>query len=247
MDASQYKDYILTLLFLKYVSDKAKAADAGTAIVVPEGCSFDDIVALSGKKEMGEEIDKIIAKLANANDLRGVIDVTSFNDDEKLGRAFVAFLESADPRRMPLHGGDATSVVVTLDLQQLRDGLGVALVGDEPISAGEARRLACTANLIPAVLGGDSEILDLGRARRLFSPAQRKAMAVRDRHCRAEGCDIPGTWCEAHHRRDPWRGGGRTDLDDGELLCGHHHHRVHDDGYRTERLPSGDVRFHRRR
>jgi hypothetical protein len=116
--------------------------------------------------------------------------------DQKLGHAFAAFLESVDPKRLPLHGGDATTLVVTIDHDRLRDGLGTALVGDTPITAGQARRLACTANLLPAVLGGDSEILDLGRARRLFSPAQRKAMAIRDRTCRAEGCEIPAAWCE---------------------------------------------------
>ena len=85
MDASQYKDYILTLLFLKYVSDKGEA-DSGSLVEVPKGCTFEDIVALKGSKEIGEGIDKIIARLANANDLSGVIDVTSFNDDEKLGK-----------------------------------------------------------------------------------------------------------------------------------------------------------------
>jgi type I restriction enzyme M protein len=84
MDASQYKDYILTLLFLKYVSDKSKA-DPDSVIEIPPGCAFEDIVELKGKKEIGERIDKIVGKLANANDLRGVIDVTSFNDPEKLG------------------------------------------------------------------------------------------------------------------------------------------------------------------
>ena len=92
---------------------------------------------------------------------------------------------------MPLHGGDATTLLVTIDFDRLRDGLGTALVGDTPITVGQTRRLACTAKILPAVLGGDSEILDLGRARRLFSPAQRKAMAIRDVTCRAEGCDIP--------------------------------------------------------
>ncbi len=84
MDASQYKDYILTLLFLKYVSDRSRV-DRSSLIEVPEGCAFEDIVALKGSKEIGEEIDKIVGRLANANGLRGVIDVTSFNDPEKLG------------------------------------------------------------------------------------------------------------------------------------------------------------------
>ncbi len=85
MDASQYKDYVLTLLFVKYVSDKS-AADPSFLIEVPEGGSFDDMVALKGDKEIGEKIDKIIGKLAEANDLRGTIDVAYFNDEEKLGR-----------------------------------------------------------------------------------------------------------------------------------------------------------------
>jgi len=84
MDASQYKDYVLTMLFMKYVSDKYKD-DAFGDIVVPEGGSFDDMVALKGDKEIGEKVDKIIAKLAEANGLRGVIDVADFNDEEKLG------------------------------------------------------------------------------------------------------------------------------------------------------------------
>ncbi len=85
MDASQYKDFILTLLFMKYVSDKY-AGKSGAVIEVPEGGSFADMVALKGKKDIGEGIDKIISTLAEANGLTNVIDVASFNDDEKLGK-----------------------------------------------------------------------------------------------------------------------------------------------------------------
>lgn len=166
--------------------------------------------------------------------------------DQKLGHAFGAFLENADPGWMPLHGGDATHVMVTIDFSELTDALGTALVGDEPITAGEARRLACNASILPVVLGGDSEILDLGRARRLFSPAQRKALALRDVHCRAEGCQIPAAWCEAHHAAQPWVAGGQTDLADGVLLCSWHHHRAHDHRYDHRRHPDGTIRFQRR-
>ena len=96
------------------------------------------------------------------------------------------------------------------------------------------------------VIDGPSEVLDLGRTRRLFSPAQRKAMAIRDRHCRAEGCDIPAAWCEAHHANNPWSRGGRTDLADGLLLCSFHHHRAHDPTYDQRHLPTGALRFTRR-
>ena len=114
------------------------------------------------------------------------------------------------------------------------------------MSAAQARRLACTAQIIPVVLGGKSEVLNLGRSRRLFSSAQRKAMAIRDRRCRAENCEIPAAWCEAHHAERPWASGGRTDLKDGVLLCPFHHHKAHDPAWTAARLPSGDVRFRRR-
>ncbi|MHC1574284.1 MAG: type I restriction-modification system subunit M [Candidatus Methanogasteraceae archaeon] len=85
MDASQYKDYILVLLFVKYVSDKY-AGEKYASIVIPEGGSFQDMVALKGKKDIGEGIDIIIAALAEANGLKGVIDVASFNNSDKLGK-----------------------------------------------------------------------------------------------------------------------------------------------------------------
>ena len=175
----------------------------------------------------------------------------------RMGEAFVAFLETVDAGRLPIHGGNATSVIVTIPLDALRAELAAAdligsglvpgddLTGDR-ISASEARRLACNARIIPAVLGGGSLPLDLGRARRLYNATQRLAMAVRDKTCRAEGCDIPADWCEAHHLH-PWELGGRTDIEDGVLACSHHHHRFHDTRYLVERLPNGDFRFHRRR
>jgi len=84
MDASLYKDYILTLLFVKYVSDRAGQADA--LINVPSGCSFEDIKALRGTKDIGEGIDTAIAGIAEENDLKNVIDRAYFNDTEKFGR-----------------------------------------------------------------------------------------------------------------------------------------------------------------
>jgi predicted metal-dependent hydrolase len=85
MDASQYKDYILVLLFVKYVSDKA-ASQPSYLLDVPAGGSFADLVALKGDPEIGDKINKIIARLAEANELKGVIDVADFNDPDKLGK-----------------------------------------------------------------------------------------------------------------------------------------------------------------
>jgi type I restriction enzyme M protein len=114
MDASQYKDYILTLLFVKYVSDKHEA-DPDALMTVPTGGSFADIVALKNQKDIGEGIDTVIAKLADANDLRGVIDVAFFNDDEKLGKGkemvdrlskLVAIFDALDFRASRAEGDD---------------------------------------------------------------------------------------------------------------------------------------------
>ena len=178
----------------------------------------------------------------------------------RLGEAFCQLLETLDPQRLPVHGGDATTVIVTIPYETLTAGLGMAdLLGvgtvpsdahDDPtagetITAAQARRLACSARIMPAVLGGDSEVLDLGRAQRLFTAAQRRALLLRDRTCRTEGCDIPGTWAEAHHWV-AWQSGGDTDLDNGVLLCSHHHHRAHDPACTAERMSNGDVRFSRR-
>jgi Domain of unknown function (DUF222) len=129
---------------------------------------------------------------------------------------------------LPETGGEAATVLVTLSLDALRTGLGAGLLptGDV-ISAAAARRWACDAKLIPAVLDGESMPLDLGRARRLFTPAQRRALALRDGDgCAFPGCDRPGSWCDAHHLRH-WADGGPTDLSNGVLLCGWHHQVIH--------------------
>ncbi|HOB06474.1 MAG TPA: type I restriction-modification system subunit M [Methanoculleus sp.] len=114
MDASQYKDYILTLLFVKYVSDKY-AGEEDAIIEVPEGGSFADMVRLKGDKEIGDKINKIIGKLAEANDLKGVIDQADFNDEAKLGSGkemqdrlskLVAIFEGLDLRANRAEGDD---------------------------------------------------------------------------------------------------------------------------------------------
>ncbi|WP_120826178.1 type I restriction-modification system subunit M [Helicobacter pylori] len=84
MDASEYKNYVLNLLFLKYISDKAKD-NMDSEIEVPQGCFYEDILALEGDKEIGDKLNKIIAKIAERNDLKGVIDSVDFNDNTKLG------------------------------------------------------------------------------------------------------------------------------------------------------------------
>jgi Domain of unknown function (DUF222) len=165
---------------------------------------------------------------------------------QKLAHAFTALLERIPAGWLPQHGGTTTAIVITIDQAKLTADLATAgLTTSTPITAGEARRLACAAGILPAVLDGRSQPLDLGRTRRLFTPAQRKALAIRDHECRAEGCDTPAAKSKAHHAK-PWGTGGRTDLADGVLLCSFHHHRAHDTRYHSTRMSNGDLRFHRR-
>ena len=165
-----------------------------------------------------------------------------------LGLGLMDLLEHhLDTTSLPGNGGNPFTVVVNVDLEALRTGIGVAVCDTGTrISAAEARRLACAAGVIPMVLGGSSVPLDLGRERRLFSKHQRIALAHRYGGCAADSCDRPPSWTEIHHL-DPWHRGGRTDLADGIPLCPHHH-RMADDpvGYDMRRLPSGAVRFTRR-
>ncbi len=167
------------------------------------------------------------------------------------GQAFCAFLEAADPSRVPAHGGSATRVLVTMSLEALRSGLGTGSIlsnGEDvtTLSAGQVRRLACQAQIIPVVLGAKSQVLDQGRASRFFTDSQRTAKTLTQRVCGAEGCSVPSTWCEAHHGRDPWGHGGNTDLDDLLFLCPWHHQRAHDPAFTTTQHPDGSLRYHRR-
>jgi hypothetical protein len=132
---------------------------------------------------------------------------------------------------LPDNGGDRPQIVITVPYDPLRARLGAGTldVGAE-VPATQVRRLACDAQLIPAVLGGDGEALDLGRARRLFTGAARRALVLRDRGCAFPSCDRPSRWTDAHHIRS-WADGGRTDVDNGVLLCGYHHRLVHGGGW----------------
>ena len=167
---------------------------------------------------------------------------------ERYGAAFVELLEHLPTDR--LSGKVAATVVVTIDHDRLRESLGAAhLDTGHDLSASEARRAACSAGILPAVLDGSSLPLDLGRTHRFFSEAQRVALATTYDECAAEGCDRPYAWSELHHE-DPWARGGATDLDLAVPLCGYHHRRVHDARY-EHHISTGSagrkaVTFHRR-
>ncbi len=175
------------------------------------------------------------------------------DDDRPLpvrhGVALTELIERIPADSLPTAGGCSATVVVTMTLEQLTarlDAAGVATLDTGGrLTAAEARRLACSAGVIPAVLGGSSVPLDLGRERRYATKHQRIAAQLRDGHCTAQGCDAPPALCHLHHDV-PWSEGGDTDQHNLRLLCGHHHRRVHDPSFRHERMPDGSVRFHRR-
>jgi hypothetical protein len=137
--------------------------------------------------------------------------------------------------------------MVHLPLTHLRDGLASArLDTGTRISPGQARRLACGAAIIPAVLGGKSEPLDVGRAQRLHTKAQRRALSISHDTCAAQGCQRPFAWCEVHHPH-AWSDGGTTSINNAIPLCGHHHRRAaHDNRYNLHILPTGEARYRRR-
>jgi hypothetical protein len=130
--------------------------------------------------------------------------------------------------------GTAVTMCVTMTLESLISGIGAAHIDgiDTPISAGTARRLAADAAIIPVVLGTDSEPLDVGQSSRLFTEAQRRALAIRDGGC-IWNCGAPPGWCEVAHVQ-PWSLDGPTDLANGALMCAFHHRRFDNDGWELE-------------
>lgn len=132
----------------------------------------------------------------------------------------------------PCLGGDRPRVVLTVSYDLLvarANGTGAApapgatITGTgEPVAAGVLRQAMCDAEILPVVLGGPSEVLDVGRSQRLVTPAIRGALDQRDRGCVFPGCDAPPEHCHAHHIV-PWWAGGVTALHNLVLLCPHHH------------------------
>ncbi len=129
--------------------------------------------------------------------------------------------------KLPENGGDRPQVVVTLNYDALLQQIGTATLDDGTrLSATEARLAACDARIIPAVLGSKGQVLDVGRERRTFIGALRRALVLRDGGCAFPGCDRPARWAEGHHTVH-WADGGKTALSTAVLLCRHHHRVIH--------------------
>ncbi|GIF26380.1 hypothetical protein BJ973_005740 [Actinoplanes tereljensis] len=166
---------------------------------------------------------------------------------------------------LPTSGGDAAQVVVTIPIDTLRtppassaepsgeppapghgsagrSGVSGALDTDAPISAAEARQMACDAQIIPAVLGADGQVLDIGRARRLFTGPLRRALILRDGGCAFPSCDRPANWADGHHIQS-WADGGPTTLSNACLLCRYHHRVIHRTDWRVRLAADGLPEF----
>lgn len=143
---------------------------------------------------------------------------------------------------LPWQRGERPQITVTIDYATLRDQVGCGTLDTgEQLSPAAVSRLACDAEIIPAVLGADSMPLDLGRKQRLFTPAQRRALILRDGGCAFPGCDRPPAWTEAHHITH-WINGGASDLNNGVLLCRFHHRLIHK-GHWKVRIENGFPEF----
>ncbi|MDR6414470.1 DUF222 domain-containing protein [Pseudarthrobacter sulfonivorans] len=168
---------------------------------------------------------------------------------KQLDGIVTAFKAALTTNKLPTAGGNRPQILATINYQDLLPHHGPSMnaaTGTDtgawahtrthagtgnytftgPVAAATLRKLACDADIIPALLGTHGEILDLGRKTRLFTPAQRLALTARDQGCTFPNCTIPAPWCEAHHITY-WSHNGPTNTGNGALLCSHHHHLIH--------------------
>ena len=158
-------------------------------------------------------------------------DQTAF--DQRMADA-LENLVCADPSDRKPQG---TTLVLTADWDALNHKLADArLVDGTPLPVSEALRLACNADIVPAVFDTKNQELWVGRKHRLATEAQRAALIIRDKHC--IGCGRSAVWCEAHHIEE-WLSGGPTDIDNLVLVCKSCHHNIHDDGWTVHRNQNG--------
>ena len=179
----------------------------------------------------GVRLKGLVESIA-ARDYRAAKDVAdraglAVTPDQRLADALLKVVAAAEGSGaegagIPAGGTQITVLMREQDLLDRAAGRGL-LADGTALSAGELRRLACDAGFVPVVLGGKSEILDLGRMRRLASPALRHAVGLRDGHCAFPGCEVPLHRCELHHIQ-PWQDGGPTRLDNLVAVCVRHHH-----------------------
>jgi len=192
--------------------------------------------------EHGPQFQGLIDQLAKPRPLSGDIPDPR-STDERQGDALLEMCGLARAAEAcPTTGGEPPHLTVTIDWNALRTELGVALLDyGRHLCASDARRWACDCKIIPIVLGGESEPLDVGRISRTVPLGIRRALVARDRGCAFPGCDRPPSRCDAKHVRH-WVDGGDTSLCNCVLLCPTHHRHVHGTGWEII-VKSGHVEF----
>jgi Domain of unknown function (DUF222) len=163
--------------------------------------------------------------------------------EQRLADALVELAGHAlDSGVIPDRGSQRPHLQVTTSLETLLGLLGAPAADLEfslPISSKVVERLACDCNVTRVLLDADSTVIDVGRSKRLVSGASRKALNVRDRHCRWPGCDRPASWSQAHHLKH-WVNGGSGDLPNLVLLCHRHHWMVHEGRWQLVKQDDGN-------
>ncbi len=165
------------------------------------------------------------------------------------GRRCAGLLETLNPDTLPTTGGLSPTVVVTIPVSTLMGGLAAAaILGTSTLlSPGQARRMACAAGIIPAVLDGTGRVLDLGRKRRFATPGtDPRPPRPHPRHLRGRALRRAAHACEAHHWRRAWVDGGKTNLADLALVCPRHHTAAHQPGTTLKPGRHGRFPLHRR-
>ncbi len=162
---------------------------------------------------------------------------------EAMAEIFGWVAEHGDPTITPSAGGRRPQVTVHIRLEDLQNRARAACLdfGGTP-SPAALRRLCCDAAVIPLVLGGAGQPLDVGRASRTIPDGLRRAVAARDRGCAHPGCTRPVSWCEIHHIL-PWEAGGATALSNLVMLCTVHHRQIHSSGWSVRIAPDGLPEF----
>ena len=183
----------------------------------------------------GNRIEAALAdeerRLRNANSDKAAADQATFN--QRLADALENLVCAESGDRKP----QGTTLVVTADWDSLNQELADArLLDGTPLPVSEALRLACDADILPAVFDTEGQELWVGRKYRSATDAQRDALIVRDKHC--IGCGRSAAWCEVHHIVE-WFRGGLTDIDNLVLVCPGCHHSIHDDGWVVHRNKNG--------
>ncbi|CAN5242860.1 hypothetical protein BH09ACT12_BH09ACT12_32780 [soil metagenome] len=150
---------------------------------------------------------------------------------QKMGQAFMDYIERYPLDRLPKMGGMAAVIIVTAEAEVFTRGAHKAGRTDTgvKVSRGQLLRWACMAKMMPAILDTEGHVLDLGRSRRFHTEAQRIALIIEQKICQHPTCDIPGAFCHVHHTT-PWSEGGETNTHDAVLLCPFHHHQAHAQG-----------------